>query len=598
MSNGQAAQNPLNQPDIPFEELGGPASFENPSDTIFASLFLPALAFPNDPPDYDLESIPWQFCDRLLAVLRNPRFKPLEITFENCGEMFQRIGRRRKEKWSTVEARPNCNSHFPMVILDGVLECLKDEMISMVSRFPIERRYFRNRLGRGEGAPPVVPEWRKTLEIMMLVHSSWHAGVKRLLGYSIVSPRGPTPTTLQNPSFGGWTRELCLSYHYDMDDDDRGPLPLPLAPDKSHGYFLNILCARVPNIRLVHLHLLHFTEPGLSIIFGALSSLALLEELNLEAEDGLLPLQAPIAAISKARHPNLRVLRLYADFFRCNDLSALIRSLESLELLHSIQFLYPDSIGVESPYLTIGVCSVLWSRNPSNVGSPFVLRDLEIDYAGERLEAELNQSWDDGTVKILQSADLVRFRMIGPQRRLRVEVPVEEDWDFPNEPILLSKIAHDISPWLERCTSARTVVFQEFPGTRMKILDEIQQLSGAALANVETLAVELSYLPDPPRSDTWDCATEMEKDAARDQFSFSDAKLSGVVSGSLFPGLRVLRVTLPSHCLEYFVPRFEDVRERGELGSEDRHMLLPHCNQRCTEKSVAFHVEIPSNTLH
>lgn len=485
MGIDQTEQMQSNPTDLPFrfDTPGGPVRFENASDTIFASLFLPAFDLQRgtlrqteyemetcpapDPIDFDSESIPWQFCDRILKTLRNPNFNPREITFENCGDMFRRVGEKRQDKWTVAEARPTCST-FPMVVLDEVLDALEAEAL--------------HNSRRGDIA------WMKTIKNMMFVHSSWHASVKRLLGHTLFSTSGPAPATLQNPIFGGWTKVLYLKYESVSDYFFSN---LSIAPSRPHGYFLNTLFARISNIRVVYLCLEETSDIALASACQSLSSLASLEELTLEARYGSLPVQITLAVISKTLHPTLKVIFLRQGSIGLEDLSISIRSLELLKSLHSVHLHH----GRYTFRQDIGISDVSWSRYPSISGSPFTTSELQIecdvDFA-ENVQYSLPET-SEGVIQVLQSTKLAAFEFREEfyelERFGRQEIPIPPS----------SKICELITPWLAQCSSARTLTFRQFPWTQIKTFELIQEQLGAQ-TRIEELVIEATHLPLPPAS--------------------------------------------------------------------------------------------------
>lgn len=133
--------------------------------------------------------------------------------------MFSCIGQRREEGWSVVEARPRTDSLFPQVFLEGIFDIVKAEMEQTM----VYTR--RNLWNRPPGPWSVLQWWKDALKSMMLVHSSWHACARRLLGFAVVS-NGPTSYVVLNPLFGRWTKELHLSYSEGVSLDS------PILPDE------------------------------------------------------------------------------------------------------------------------------------------------------------------------------------------------------------------------------------------------------------------------------------------------------------------------------------------------------------------------------
>ncbi|KLO17875.1 hypothetical protein SCHPADRAFT_900246 [Schizopora paradoxa] len=564
-------QHPFNPNDITFNQPGGPVRFDNPSDTIFASIFLPVSSYANE------DGVPWQFCDRILSAIRRPQFNPKDITFKDCGDMFRCVGRRRHDMWSSIEARPTSDSSFPLVILDGVLEWIKAQRLSISARSRVEERHFQNVLRRESDG------WKQCLQNMMLVHSSWHASVKRFLGYKLVSSRGPAPNRLQNPVFGRWTKEAYLSFHYDdvdsdydSEDEDYEPNPpimYPVAPSKRHGYFLSTLCSLIPNTRLVHLSLPEISVAALATVCNALSTLPLLEELIFEAGNQTreLPLQRTFDAVANTHLPTLHVLRLYTQTLDCDNPSDVMPSLDSLEKLHSVQILYPAAISTRSNYLDSRVSSALWAREPSERRFLLAPIELQVDccfFEYKRCHDGMQYMGENDAA--LRDAKLVRLHFRFPDG--------PDGCNFGNSPESLvldltvapDRLAHTIAPWLELCTAARTLVFHKFPWTKTEIFKHLHVWS----IDFEEFVIEFDSLPWPPDSKSWDVATDEEKDRAKQMFSLDDIGLSQVVGTGLFPSLQILKVVVP-----------------GQVLKLNGSGLFPHCKQKCAESSIRIEVK-------
>ncbi|KLO17880.1 hypothetical protein SCHPADRAFT_994038 [Schizopora paradoxa] len=555
-----AAQSPLNIEDIKLDEPGGPVRFENPSDTIFASLFLP---------EESSDSVPWQYCDRILSAIRSPQFNPKEVTFESSGDMFRRVGDRRRDRWAVMEARSTCSASFPLVILDCVLDRLQAVISMPTSLSPDD--YFARRVSRMEW-------WEEALQNMMLVHPSWRASVKRLLGNTARSLYGPSPLTLSNPLFGEWTRELRLIFRANR---------FAVFLNKPHNYFLTTLCARIPNIRLVDMDLMEISASALSIICKAVSTLVFLEELTLIGTYSYIkmPLRSIYHAISEARHPNLRILRLHARLFDLREAFGSMHSLATLEKLHSVQLMrYHLEINQ-----SIGTSRLLWSRNPSNHSSSFKLIDLRIDCVFQSalrlMSFNRAEVMDEEIVKMLQCTEVVRLRFVSSEsRRFDNRLPVDAVPEGSSR-----MIAHR----LIECSTARTLVLQDFLWTQMNIFAQIFKQVGG-LVRIENLVIEAASALSTPPTDPSNNSESKGEEFAKTQFPLNDAELSGMVGAGLFPGLLTLKVIFPERWLEICVPRFssKDAHEKGGLSAEERCRLLPHCRQKCFERSIVFDVDI------
>ncbi len=100
----------------PREELvsDDPYDFANPSDNLFARLFVNNLNSPG-------ACIPWKYCDLILSTFKDIRFNSRDVTFKSCGDMFCRMGRYRDDTWSMVEARSVMDKTFPQAVLEGCI---------------------------------------------------------------------------------------------------------------------------------------------------------------------------------------------------------------------------------------------------------------------------------------------------------------------------------------------------------------------------------------------------------------------------------------------------------------------------------------------
>ncbi|KLO17881.1 hypothetical protein SCHPADRAFT_886690 [Schizopora paradoxa] len=517
------ALSPLNLEDINFSKPGGPVRFDNPSDTIFASLFLP---FSSESDEDCLGSVPWQFCDRILAAIRSPQFDSKEVSFKNWVDMFSSVGNRRRDKWSTLENITDC--HWTK---------------------------------------------RNTLQTMVLVHSSWHARAKRALGYSLVSYFDPIQTTLQNPIFGVWTKELHLSFdQYDDDKFDRWSL----TPSLSHVYLTKIFCARVPNIRLASIRLKEASTNFLTTICEVLTHLDSLEELHLEPgqECNQFPVDSLIAAILGVRYPTLRVLEFHDPDIDIDYLTSQIDSLAPLQKLHSVRLVW--RVFNICPKIQLSRAS--WSRDVAQRGSHFSIKDITIDFILDLASTDMHtvhvQEFNTALIRLLQSTELVRFQFFRPPSVLYLNANASSQ--------TAGSISSLVGPWLALCSSAHTVLFIDFAWKRLKMFGQIYEEIGA-LSGIEELVIEAespNYLHGPSEDDVI---------LAKTQFPLNDEELSRVIGAMLFPGLRVLKVTFQKRWLEISVEGYK----LGDMDEhEERRMLLPHCRQKCIERSVTFSVDI------
>jgi len=142
---------------------------------------------------------------------------------------------------------------------------------------------------------------------MALVHSSWHGHARRLLGYSAITLKGPAPNLLRNHFYGGWTRQLYLSYG--------GQMHSFMAPNQPYDYFLTTFCARIPSTHLVSFSFYNIRKLSptfIATLCEALSALPSLEDLTIQVESHRSAERIPlylIPALSEARLPSLCALR-------------------------------------------------------------------------------------------------------------------------------------------------------------------------------------------------------------------------------------------------------------------------------------------------
>ncbi len=160
---------------------------------------------------------------------------------QDCGDLLLCAKRRKVEiRASSQSKEEDLKMGLPLVVLLGIFDSLKVEMqqaldIDFWNTFDPFAAHGLDRFSQTTG----FQEWRETLRSMALVHSSWQAHARRLLGHNIVGNRGLTRALVRSPIFGGWTRELYASF---VD---------PISTDRPQDCLLPDLCGRIPNVRLV-----------------------------------------------------------------------------------------------------------------------------------------------------------------------------------------------------------------------------------------------------------------------------------------------------------------------------------------------------------
>lgn len=556
---------------------GGPLDFDNISDSLVARLFI------NDSPD---ACIPWKYCELILSTINDIRFNSKDVTFKNGGDMFSRMGQHRSEAWSVVEARSK-KTTIPQVALEGVFNIMEMEMQHGVD---IELGKSRGHsLDPSDVRTTLRGVWRDTLWRMALVHSSWLAYARRLLGYRVVS-KGPAPNALRSPLFGAWTKELYLSY---------GSLSVgksSIAPNQPQSYFLKAFCARIPNVRLVSLSLpsvSKHTNGFITTLCEALSVLTVLEDLTLHSENFFFPSRGRrthditrlIDALSKTRHPSLRCLHFNLRYLR--DSPKIIRQhdlpspLASLPKLCSVCFSFQDCSNVGPPV----VSGVSWLRAVFESEFAFSVDELRFDCpftSNEEIVGGGNTDVENTEVQeMLRVARRVEFRMDSPNPK---DVLLKEDTP--------ANLVATMAAILNRCTSARKLVFSGLLWTRISILGQLRAQLDAP-KSVEDIVI-ITHLPDPPRDPyVWKYhPTAADEQTARLQISVNDGELSKALALGIAPGLRRLKVYFAKRWLSqtFFDEhgKSNDCRESNSAGEYYRFLLS--CRVRCIEMDIQFYV--------
>lgn len=326
------------------DQTGTQIYFDNPSDALFARLFLKE------------DGVPWTFFDTILETVRSPAFNPSQITLKDYGGVLAHIAETREKKLEAiVERRFRSGGVYatsmgvPDVVRDALFEILREEL-----------RYASSVLRRHmHGCALDFPEYRawEILEdalaitaICCRVHSSWLMGARKVLGYEHQIGSGKASPSLsdsmRNPWIGSHTRKLCVNLVHESDEP---PLIRPLF-------------TRLNNIRRLVLDFQQepkpFEELSLVHICAALTLLPTVEEIvfcvhNLH--------EAPIQALSKITLPMLKIVRLAVnsmiDFFPPDELPTSLlplRVVQSLRLIH-IYSSYPSFLK-----------GVSWSKSVDN----------------------------------------------------------------------------------------------------------------------------------------------------------------------------------------------------------------------------------------
>ncbi len=154
---------------------------------------------------------------------------------QDCGDLLLCAKRRKVEiRASSQSKEEDLKMGLPLVVLLGIFDSLKVEMqqaldIDFWNTFDPFAAHGLDRFSQTTG----FQEWRETLRSMALVHSSWQAHARRLLGHNIVGNRGLTRALVRSPIFGrvdSRAVRLVCRPHF-----DRPPSRLsPARPMRSH----------------------------------------------------------------------------------------------------------------------------------------------------------------------------------------------------------------------------------------------------------------------------------------------------------------------------------------------------------------------------
>lgn len=144
--------------------------------------------------------------DELLALLEDPEIRGSEITISSGESFFRAVAEHRERLQLKRSVSP---LGFSPVVLDGVIEAMRQDMGSFVEAIPGYELDFPN-----EDASESFDTLIHTLENMALVHRSWADPVHRLLhmryyvsGRTI--PKPPPPRTV-----AAAIRELAVDYEW------------------------------------------------------------------------------------------------------------------------------------------------------------------------------------------------------------------------------------------------------------------------------------------------------------------------------------------------------------------------------------------------
>lgn len=212
-------------------------SFQTYSDSLLAGLFLE-------------NSFPIHLIRKLFDVLRDPKFSPAELSFDNAADFFTSIS---KGRAAAAEKRPvqSANASFALEphaelhrpgIPPLALDLVVDRMLADATPFGvlIGRQYY--------------DALEQNLWSLSRVHHAWTARAQRALRPRARIALDYIGRFLLSPLCGPWITDLAV---YAPTESSTG-----LITDE-HVWLLECLFARTPNVRMLSFHtlpLLKFTE--------------------------------------------------------------------------------------------------------------------------------------------------------------------------------------------------------------------------------------------------------------------------------------------------------------------------------------------------
>ncbi|KLO06761.1 hypothetical protein SCHPADRAFT_932879, partial [Schizopora paradoxa] len=538
--------------------------FENPSDNIFARIFTKVK---EDGSSTEENCVPWKFCDIILSAIRDPRFNAKDVTFENCGEMLSRMASRRDEGWSKVAVRAHVTSSsgLPTVVLLGVLNMLKVEMQEAldIGRWGAIVQDFS--LVTSRFASVGFRDWRETLRNIALVHPSWYIHARLLLGYAIRARHGPSPNLIRNPLFGGWTRELHISFGIGQ------------IPGVDHS-LLPFLCARVPNVRMASFSISVFNaniENLAEIICKGISALERVEEVVFlgDAVPGEL-----ILVLSRTLHPSLRTVRflLPSKSFKLESekMPKHMSSLSSLPNLRSIHVALYDGHRLLQSFSRFGIVSALsWHRIVES--NDFALHHF--CYEPRAVDAP-KTLFRDVKLCSVRHAEFDLF-LLDPGSGDKVD-----------------NVSAAISRSCSGNKSGCKITLRRSRGPGFGLGHFAHCLSKARThPSVQELELITSLVPNIP--DAKPGFMNGKEIKMMERVALDDHHLSKVLVPEITPGLRVVRVLLKETMLSSQYLKDFSTRTARSLGEEitsDTQFtyLLPECLQKCRERDIEFIVDI------
>ncbi|KLO17829.1 hypothetical protein SCHPADRAFT_143911 [Schizopora paradoxa] len=164
--------------------------------------------------------------DLFISVINDPNFNPREVTFKRSGDILRLVAEQRQQDIDSLGNRSsqgmiNVTAGVPGVVLDGVIDVLKDE-------FEDAALALRSRDGFSFATtdpPPdcfgfvleeraALSDSRHALLTCCLVHTSWLGSAQRALGCALISPLKDLRNTLwcyiRSPLYSVWTRSVEL----------------------------------------------------------------------------------------------------------------------------------------------------------------------------------------------------------------------------------------------------------------------------------------------------------------------------------------------------------------------------------------------------
>ncbi|KLO18361.1 hypothetical protein SCHPADRAFT_122324 [Schizopora paradoxa] len=544
--------------------------FDNPSDAIFAQLFLKT----------DGTGIPFALFDTILSAIRDPSFNPKEVTFKDCGDFcsYTTSSRDRdicRRGWAG-------GAGLPEVVLENVFEILGDELRDADK--PI-------RAG-------------SSLLNYALVHPSWFVHARPALGYfyfySTARPHCPS-RSLMNSFAGPWTRHLYIGFGESV------------GRPSCHSHInVKTLLARLPNLQSFHVRIHSDASNKYYGIFAkeVCKPLPLLTGLEKVSFDDLVQPDPVVQQLCEVPPPNLKIVQFSGERFSSSRWSAEpmpllapqwlspLLSITSLQSVCIQEAHYHHDVDYSSCHghgrglsrrSPIAIVALLWSRSSSSADT-FDLDELRVT-GGDVPEKYMDEP---GVFQVAKRMDF-RFRNVHNQATI---------WRI-----------------LSMSPSLRFLSIKDEREHKFSDLIDLVDISEVLPSTIEELNITFPYYFNPKETYPSRRATrrfigsdseseyeyESESEDEHDPLFFSqldcwDAVVCKALLQGRSPHLRVVRIyltdgTVRANKHSIYSPGCRllyrrEVVKRASAKEILKKPLLPLCQQLCGERGVCFSVEV------